>query len=65
MGDVDFWPNGGHCPMPGTQWSLLGQCGLSHLRAHVSFKFLMSNILNPYVVLFLRYIIKNKTINNL
>ena len=47
MGDVDFWPNGGHCPMPGTQWSLLGQCGLSHLRAHVSFELSMSKILNP------------------
>ena len=34
---MDFWPNGGNCPMPGTEWTI-SQCGFSHLRAVVSLR---------------------------
>lgn len=36
LGDMDFWPNSGNCPMPGTEWTMY-PCGFSHMRATVSF----------------------------
>jgi len=34
-GDMDFWPNSGNCPMPGTEW-MVYRCMHSHLRAYAT-----------------------------
>jgi len=43
LGDIDFWPNGGSTPMPGTEWSL-HPGGYSHFRAT---EYFVESIQNP------------------
>jgi len=43
IGDMDFWPNGGDCPMPGTEW-MMYRCMHSHMRAPDYF---VESIQNP------------------
>merc|ERR1719328_180056 len=43
LGDMDFWPNSGNCPMPGTEWTMY-PCGFSHMRAT---EYFVESISNP------------------
>ena len=45
---MDFWPNGGHIPMPGTEYSWHAG-GMSHFRATVRVNIAISIKLFPWI----------------